>query len=126
MKEICSNFDIIPVTDVASVIDSEVIPVEGASLDTFSSEVLSVSLIPENSEAGISYSMSQDIVIDKVSHSIAAKYNWPRYCILIIYYTDGTHTVYGSYEYPVVVYLTPGVQRDTLSVSLQTTDVPVI
>lgn len=126
MKEICSNFDIILVADVASVIDSEVIPVEGASFDTFSSEVLSVSLIPENSDAGISYSMSQDIIIDKVSHSIAAKYNWARYCILIIYYTDGTYTVYGSYEYPVVVYLTPGVQRDTLSVSLQTTDVPVI
>ncbi len=126
MKEICSNFDIIPVADVASVIDNEVIPVEGAALDTFSSEVLSVSLTPENSDAGISFSLSQDIVIDKVSSLRAAKYNWARYCILIIYYTDGTHTIYGSYEYPVVVYLTPGIQRDTLSITLQTTDVPVI
>lgn len=126
MKEICSNFDVIPVTDVASIINNMVLPVEGASFDTFSTDVLSLNPTPDNTDAGLSLPLSQDIVIDKVSLAVAAKYNWARYCILVIYYTDGTHTIYGSNQYPVEVYLSPGMQRDTLSISLQTPVIPVI
>lgn len=126
MKEICSNFDVIPITDVTSIIDNIVLPVDGASFDTFSTEDLSLNPKPDNTDAGLSLPLSQDIVIDKVPLAVAAKYNWNRYCILIIHYTDGTHTIYGSDQYPAEVYLTPGIQRDTLSISLQTPVIPLI
>ena len=126
MKEFCSKFDIIPITDIASITNNIVIPVEGTAVDTLFSEVLSIDPKPDNSDAGLSLSLSQDIIIDKVSALVASKYNYARYCVLIIYYTDGTYTIYGSTDYPVVVYITPGIQSDTLSVSLQTPVIPLI
>lgn len=126
MKEFCSFFDIIPLGDVSYIENNEVIPVDNAVFDTFMSEDLSVIPSPENSDAGLSLSVSQNIVIDKVSMDIAAKYYYARYCILIVYYTDGTHTIYGSDDYPVTVYLISGIQRDTLYISLKTTDIAVI
>lgn len=126
MKEFCSKFDIIPITDIASIANNIVVPVDGASVDTLFSEVLSIDPKPDNADAGLSLSLSQDIIIDKVGSLVASKYNYPRYCVLIIYYTDGTYTIYGSIDYPVVAYITPGIQSDTLSVSLQTPVIPLI
>lgn len=126
MKEFCSKFDIIPITNIASIANNIVVPVDGASVDTLFSEVLSIDPKPDNADAGLSLSLSQDIIIDKVSSLVASKYNYPRYCVLIIYYTDGTYTIYGSTDYPVVAHLTPGIQSDTLSVSLQTPVIPLI
>lgn len=126
MKELCSNFDIIPVKEVASLTNEEVIPVEGSVFDTFSTESWVINPSPENTDAGLSVAVSQNVVIDKISTDIATKYNYTRYCILIVYFTDGTHAIYGSKTYPVEVYLIPGMQRDTLYLSLQTPIIPVI
>lgn len=126
MKEICSKFDIIPVSDISAVIENEVVFNPGKVPDTLASDIQSINVSPDNSDAGIIYTINQDIVIDKLKPSLAAKYRYPRYCILIIYYTDGTHTIYGTPEYPVEVYHLPGIQRDILSVYLQTTFTPVI
>ena len=126
MKEICSNFDIIPVTQITAVIKNEVLFSPGKVPDTFYSDIQSLNVTPDNSDAGILYTINQDIVIDKLNPALSAKYRYPRYCILIIHYTDGTHTVYGDTQYPVEVYHVPGIQRDILSVYLQTTAAPVI
>lgn len=112
MKEICSLFRIVSLAD--------------STPDELISDSLTIDLKSENGDAGLIYSVNQDIVIDKVTDNIFNKYKSPTYCLLLINYTDGTHTVYGSIEYPVVAYITRGIQRDTLTISLQTTDSPII
>lgn len=126
MKEICSTFEIIPIGDILNVTGNEVIYNADKKSDILQSDLITINLQSDISDSGLVYSLSQDIVIDKVSTLIATKYNIERYCILVIHYTDGSHTIYGTPDYPVSAYITPGIFRDTLSVSLQTTISPII
>lgn len=126
MKQFCSKLEVVPVADVSNITGNDVTLIAGASFDTFISDSLSVNLQKNASDAGLTVSLSQDVYIDKVSLEIARKYSYPRYCVIVIHYDDGTYTAYGTSEYPVVLFIIPGLQQDTLSLSLSTTVLPLI
>ena len=126
MKEICSNFKIIPIDDVRYIHRNTIDLYEGKEYDELFTDILNISATPQKSDAGIVWSVSQDIVIDKVTENIAVKYSVRRAVALIVGYTDGTHTIYGTPDYPVMVILAHDIQKDTLSVELKTTYKPII
>lgn len=126
MKEICSVFDIILLEDIASADNVNVHPLPGRSFDKLTSASLDVDMDKDLTDAGVVFTLTRDVIIDKVPTTIATKYSYARTCIMIVYYTDGSHTVYGSPEYPVIAYIVSGMQQDTLSVSLKTTVFPSV
>lgn len=126
MKEICSHFEIIPLDGVSEVLNNNVILNDGISFDRLHSDALSVNNQPNSSDAGLAFSFSGETFIDKVSEDIYNRYSYPRYCVVIIYYTDGSHTVYGTPDYPVTAFIAKNIQRDSISMSLDTTISPFI
>lgn len=126
MKEICSAFDIILLEDIASANNVNIQPLPGRSFDKLTSGSLNVDMDKDLTDSGVVFSLTRDIIIDKVPEAVAAKYGYARTCIMIVYYTDGSHTIYGSPEYPVVAYIVSDVQQDILSITLKTTIFPSI
>ena len=126
MKEICLYFDIIPLSNVEYVDRNHIGLIHDKLYDRFYADVLNINVSPNSTEAGDTWSLDETVSIDKVSDDIAIRYSHLRSSILIVYYSDGSHTIYGSPQYPAMVLLTRGQQKDSLKLSLTTTVSPII
>ena len=126
MKETCQNFKIIPVADVLYVYRNSITLLPGKDYDELCAGEFAITVNSETADAGTVWTVDQNINIEKVSPELAIRYSIHCAVILIIEYTDGSHTIFGSPEYPVMVLLTQDVQKDTLSVTLKTPDRPLI
>ncbi len=126
MKEICLYFDIIPLSNVEYVDRNNISMLNDKLYDRFYADSLNINVTPDSSEAGDAWSVSETVNVDKVTNDIAIRYSYLRSSILIIYYSDGSRTIYGSPQYPVMVLLTRGQQKDSLKFSLTTTVSPII
>lgn len=126
MKEICLYFDIIPLSNVEYVDRNHISLIYDKLYDRFYADALNINVSSNSSEAGDTWSVSETINVDKVSDDLAIRYSHLRSSILIVYYTDGSRTIYGSPQYPVMALLTRGQQKDSLKLSLTTTISPII
>lgn len=126
MKEICSDFKVVLLSDVESVDQQSITLLSDKDYDEFTSDALDLNIDSDSSDAGTVWNVDQDIIIDKVTDEVYNKYRIQRSVILIVFYTDDTYTIYGSFEYPVMLTLTRGLQKDTLSITYTSTERPVI
>lgn len=126
MKETCSLFQLIALEDIFSILDNKVdVPLE-SDIHKLTSDTLDISVKTDTTDAGTVYSVDQSITVDKADIKTITAFSVPRSAVLVVSYTDGTQTVYGSFCYPVVAYIVRGVQSDTLHISLKTVDSPII
>lgn len=125
MKEFCNKIKIIPVGNVISVSGNNVVLKDGKTFDTITADPFFIEAKPNVQDAGLSWSIDQTIITEKVSEAIVLKYPITRSVIAIVEKTDGSITVLGTLDYPVQVTLTVGLQTDQLIISLKTTDRPI-
>ncbi|HMM02019.1 MULTISPECIES: hypothetical protein [unclassified Dysgonomonas] len=126
MKEICLYFDIIPLSNVEYVDRNNISMLNDKLYDRFYADSLNINVTSDSSEAGDAWSVSETVSVDKVTNDIAIRYSYLRSSVLIVYYSDGSRTIYGSPQYPVMVLLTREQQKDSLKFSLTTTVSPII
>ncbi|MDR2003325.1 MAG: hypothetical protein LBQ74_09870 [Prevotella sp.] len=126
MKEICSVFDIIPLEDVAFAGKTDIQPLPGRFFDKLSASKLDLSMDKDPTDSGVVLSLKRDIVIDKVPDTVASRYSYVRTCVMVVYFTDGSSSVYGTPEYPIQAYIVRDLQHDILSIELKTTVFPIL
>lgn len=126
MKEFCTFFKLALIEDIVSVSQQNIELLPDKDFAEFSADSLSLSVKSDSQNAGVVYSVSQDIIIDKVTPEIAATYMHLRSAVMLVQFTDGSYEVLGNLDYPVMVLLTRDIQKDILNISLKTTIRPIL
>lgn len=117
----------IPISDITVLPDNNYKLAENSDFDIISCDSIPSSFIKSDSgDAGNQWSIKDDLVIDKVDSSVALKYSYQRYVVLVLSTTAGKEVVLGCQQYPVLALLTPNLQTDSLSLMLNTPVRPII
>lgn len=127
IAEFCNIIKIIPIADITIFNRNQYQLTENSDFDIIYCDSIPDSLIKtDNSSAGTKYSINESLIIDKVSTSIAHKYSYQRYTVMVLTTTLGQEIVLGCSQYPVLAHITPNIQTDSLSIVFNTTISPII
>lgn len=114
MKELCNVFELYLISDVQSFSDQKIVMKPNRTVMKIIADDVNLTSKEKTEDAGLLYTIQEDLTIEKVSKSISSIFRTPRSSILCFHSNCGDDIWIGSLEFPAKVSITTHLNRDQL------------